>query len=535
MSEAVTMQRVLIIDDEDNIVVLCQHLLELAGFSVVTTTEPVEAIRLLETREIDVLLVDIRMPVMDGFVLAERARILCPEIAVVVMTGYRTVETAIKALRSGVDGLVIKPYELGPEMVEIVRSALEQRRKRESQVSLERIQPVFDLAGSALLETPPSLLEQRLAPAAAAMTQAQCAGVYVSSRAQNDLRLVSGLGNPPGVDHDFWKSAVGISAQSGQPVFQFMGYGSSKSDATGETEDWGWSSFLVAAVKRRKETHIFVAAREAGQPDFLRSDLDLLTIFARQAAVTLENARLFSSLAEIAGRVERSQGTLQRAEKMAVQQRLLPALLHEINMPLQAIKNNLYLAGRGDAPAERMRSYLSTGQKELYRLEQLLQRVLALAQPISTEATTLDMEQLITQVIDYLQLAIKEDGVHVQLNFARPLPGITAVREQIEQVLYHLILNSLDAMRNMSADRNLWIDVSADSRRLFVRIEDDGTGFLKGVEPNLFKPFFTTHQNGTGLGLNVSRKIIEAHGGTIYSVVARHGKGAGMEFTLPLQ
>lgn len=135
---------ILILDDEPGIILLCQRLLERSGFQVFSSTNPVEALQILEEKNTDLLLVDIRMPVMDGFQVIDRARQLHPDLAVVVMTGYGTVETAIEALRRGADGLILKPFE-GNDLVQSVQRAREQSQYKQDQIRLQALRPLFDI------------------------------------------------------------------------------------------------------------------------------------------------------------------------------------------------------------------------------------------------------------------------------------------------------------------------------------------------------------------------------------------------------
>src|SRR5687767_15717045 len=102
---------VLVVDDEPGIALLCNRILNRAGYDVVSETNPRIAIEHLQQKRFDLLVVDIRMPEVDGFDVISRAQMIQPDIAVLVMTGFGTVETAIRALRQGVDGLLLKRSE----------------------------------------------------------------------------------------------------------------------------------------------------------------------------------------------------------------------------------------------------------------------------------------------------------------------------------------------------------------------------------------------------------------------------------------
>ena len=122
---------VLVVDDEAGIALLCNRILSRAGYQVTSLIDPREAIEHLQQKHVDLLLVDIRMPEVDGFDVISRAQLVQPDIAVLVMTGFGTVETAIRALRQGVDGLLLKPFQKSDELVQAVRqAACDARRSR---------------------------------------------------------------------------------------------------------------------------------------------------------------------------------------------------------------------------------------------------------------------------------------------------------------------------------------------------------------------------------------------------------------------
>lgn len=108
---------ILVVDDEPGITRLCERLLRQANYNVTSFTDPLVALKYLEKNKIDLLLVDIRMPEISGFDIISRLHQYQPDAATLVMTGFGTVETAIQALRQGVDGLLLKPFEAGSELI----------------------------------------------------------------------------------------------------------------------------------------------------------------------------------------------------------------------------------------------------------------------------------------------------------------------------------------------------------------------------------------------------------------------------------
>ncbi|MFN2146321.1 MAG: response regulator, partial [Anaerolineales bacterium] len=136
---------IFIIDDEEGIVRLCTRLLNRANYEVDGVSDPAEGVERLRDAKFDLLLVDIRMPGLDGFEVISQARRLQPEIAVVIMTGYGTLETAIRALRQGADGLILKPFEKGGDLVRTVEEALKARREKQEISRLRAIRPLLSI------------------------------------------------------------------------------------------------------------------------------------------------------------------------------------------------------------------------------------------------------------------------------------------------------------------------------------------------------------------------------------------------------
>ena len=144
---------VFVVDDEPGIALLCNRLLTRAGYKVETQTNPREAINYLKENKIDLLLVDIRMPEVDGFEVIQHAQRLQPDAAMLIMTGHGTVETAIRALRQGVDGLILKPFSKGSELVDAVKLALADSQQKRDAARTQALRPLFSVTESLLSET----------------------------------------------------------------------------------------------------------------------------------------------------------------------------------------------------------------------------------------------------------------------------------------------------------------------------------------------------------------------------------------------
>src|SRR5215207_1483588 len=144
---------VLVVDDEPGIALLCDRILKRAGYDVTSETNPHIAIEHLQQKRFDLLLVDIRMPEVDGFDVISRAQMVQPDIAVLVMTGFGTVETAIRALRQGVDGLLLKPFEKSQELLQAARQALSDNQRKRDTARLSALRPLFNVTETLFAET----------------------------------------------------------------------------------------------------------------------------------------------------------------------------------------------------------------------------------------------------------------------------------------------------------------------------------------------------------------------------------------------
>jgi signal transduction histidine kinase len=270
------------------------------------------------------------------------------------------------------------------------------------------------------------------------------------------------------------------------------------------------------------------------QGEFTDEDLELLSSMAATIGIALENARLYTELAEFTRELEKSQAQLVRAEKLAVSGRIAASLAHEINNPLQAIHNCLHLVSRKPTLEESKRQdYLSMAQEEVDRLIDLVQRMLDFYRPSNESPGPVDIEATLDDVLSLAGKRIQHAGVRVHRHTRWRLPPVTGVSNLLKQVFLNITINAVEAM---PGGGELHIETAWDDRcaEASVSFTDTGEGIPVSELAKIFDPFHTTKARGTGLGLSISHGIIERHGGRI-DVRSEVGKGSTFTIRLPAE
>jgi signal transduction histidine kinase len=253
-------------------------------------------------------------------------------------------------------------------------------------------------------------------------------------------------------------------------------------------------------------------------------------VLARQAVVAMENARLYADLRDYVRRVEDSQEALLRAEKMAAAGRLTASIAHEVNNPLQSVQNCLHLAGREDLPREKRQEYFELARNELDRLMKTMQRMLDFYRPGAVKVGQVDILDLLQHVLSLTSQQLGQRHIQVITNLPESLPPIFAVSSQIQQIFFNLILNALDAM---PGGGEIKIRARAVENGIELIFQDSGPGIPEDKRNNIFEPFYSTKEGGTGLGLTVSYNIVTSHGGTL-DLIDGDEPGACFRLFLPM-
>jgi two-component system NtrC family sensor kinase len=300
------------------------------------------------------------------------------------------------------------------------------------------------------------------------------------------------------------------------------------------SEQFGFKSNSILCVPLVIRDHVIGAIELINklEGEFDAEDLELLESMASTVAVALENARLYTELAEFARELERSQSQLVRAERLAATGKLAASLAHEINNPLQAIQNCLHLiTERGSLDEGKRQTYLAMAGEEVQRLIDLVQRMLDFYRPSAESLEDVDVQEALDDVFSLVGKRVQHSRVMVHRDAPAPLPSVQGLPNQLKQVFLNIVINALEAMPDGG---DLYVATGWDQQRREVTIgfTDTGDGIPTSDLASIFDPFYTSKPKGTGLGLAVSHGIIERHGGRI-DVETELGEGSTFTVHLP--
>jgi len=265
-------------------------------------------------------------------------------------------------------------------------------------------------------------------------------------------------------------------------------------------------------------------------------DGHLLPIEDSAAPITDDAGRLIGAVLVFhdASRERNFQNVLRRTEKLAAAARLAATVSHEINNPLEAIGNLIFLARTNPDAPEKVIAQLQLVEQELARVSHITRQTLGFYRE-STSPSSVHIPTLVESVLTLYSNKLQVKQIQVQLGF-EACPPITGLAGEIQQLVSNIISNAIDAV---PVSGTLKIDASpvklADGESIRLKIEDDGPGIAPENLKRIFEPFFTTKKDvGTGLGLWVCKEIAERHGGSVH-VESKNGNGAkGAIFTVLL-
>jgi PAS domain S-box-containing protein len=235
-------------------------------------------------------------------------------------------------------------------------------------------------------------------------------------------------------------------------------------------------------------------------------------------------------------RLRQVQADLAHLSRVTTMGELTASLAHEIRQPISAAVTNaktcLRWLGRDEPDVAEACEAASRVVKDVTRAADIIGRISSLFKKGALQRELVDVNELIREMIVLLRSEANRYSISIGTELAEDLPKVMADRVQLQQVLMNLMLNGIDAMKETTGGGELSIKSEACDAQLMISVSDTGAGLPPEQADQIFKAFFTTKDKGTGMGLPISRSIIESHGGRLWAN-ADSARGATFQFTLP--
>jgi signal transduction histidine kinase/DNA-binding NarL/FixJ family response regulator len=533
MSEQYPKPTVLVVDDHEPAAEMVSNLFTIRGYNVTAVNSGQEALQTARQQDFDLILLDIMMPGMDGYqVLNElRSNPITADIPVIFITAKDEPTDVEQGLRLGADDYVTKPLK-PRELFARVQNKLEartlQRTLKRRTTDLEALLRVSEALNNQL-----ELDELLNVVLYLVLDLLPCQAVFFHHLLENrDIPAEYSLQRD---------ETERISLPFGQLLERF----SEEPYINWEAGDW---DNLIAmsgmSINLQHGEHLHGVLTVLGKQSFDEHHLRIFEAIGRQVTLAVRNAELYAQEVENAERLEEmveertaelrsAQELLIRAEKLAAAGRLAAGIAHEINNPLQPIRVNLELMQEDVEAGNPIHlEDITEALRSVKRISRIVERLQEFTRKRSDEMP--DMESLplagvVQDVVTLSRTYAKKSGVNIQLQLDDDT-YIYGNRDQLEQVFLNLILNAQAAMPDGGA---IHISSKIADDKVVMHFTDTGEGIPPELISTIFEPFFSTKDDGSGLGLFISYGIMQNHNGSI-DVESAVGKGTTFSLTFPL-
>jgi PAS domain S-box-containing protein len=282
--------------------------------------------------------------------------------------------------------------------------------------------------------------------------------------------------------------------------------------------------------------------------DGMRKDGSIVPLDISLVEFSIDGANYFTGIVrDVSLRKQQEQQEKEHLEELAHVTRLClvgemgSGIAHEVNQPLTAIANYaqacLRFIGAEKPDMDQLGEILFKIHQQALRAGQIIHRMKDFVSHRKIYRVDIDINSLIEDAAGLCTNDFKRNNIKMELDLAKNIPDATLDDVQIEQVLINLIRNSIDALKGMplKTQRHILIQSRLKSlNQIEVRVNDNGTGIDEAHKDKILSPFFTTKPSGMGMGLSISRSIIEAHNGTL-NFTSKPDEGAAFYFTLPVK
>jgi len=524
-------EKILIADDEAHVLSLCKRIIEKEGYQVTAVQNGYQAVEIAQQERFDLFLTDIQMPQLDGLETAQLVRELIPDIVCVVMTGYGTMERAIKAIQLGFTEFVEKPFK-PQDLTRAINRALEKERLRRENIRLNALVPLFEVTKQLMSNIVPEELARQVIEIACQELKADI-GILLLYGRDHHLHVVAQIGIderrlPEPLIRDLLdhreQVLICVDDQEGGQEQACRLVALELATALGVVH-----LIFNPLLAMDAPVGALIAAQSDSTARFATGDLEFLSVLCGQAAIALQNARYFDD-------IQRAYKELQRVDHMKSE--FINIAAHELRTPLAI------LLGHADLLVEEVedpsiKARLKIIVRNAMRLRELINALLDMRMLESGEQrvkiVTFALDELIREVLQDVGSFATDKKLDLSLSIPENLPPISSDRQKVQIALGNLIRN---AIKFTQPGGKIGIDVQDQGSEVWISVWDTGVGIPEEEIENIFRPFYqvedslTREHDGIGLGLAITKGMIELCGGRIW-VESKLNEGSRFTFSLP--
>jgi signal transduction histidine kinase/CheY-like chemotaxis protein len=524
-------EKVLVVDDEPDVLQLCKRILRSDGYQISRASSGQQAVDLARRERFDLLLTDMKMPGINGLNAFQTIRTFNPDLAGVVMTGYGTMQTAIEALRLGLDGFVTKPF--APEdLRSAISEALDKQRLRREHARLNALVPLYEVSRAFMTTMDLDALLQLIVNTSSQATGADRCSLMLLQPETGELVVRAAVGLPSTVittaRERIGQGIAGYVAQTHQTLLlndptqvppqvrEVM--------ARGEVK----SALSVPMIVRTKLIGVLNLSKLHSTPPFSEGDRDLVNILASQAAIAIDNATLFNE-------IQRAYRELQELDRLKSE--FINIASHELRTPLAVVR--AYAELTETETNDTGRDFLTILEQSVDQMEAIVNDMVNLEHlergAATLQMTLLDLAELIRQVSQRFIPLVHAKQQHLAVNLPQSLPLIPGDWRKLDLVIANLLSN---AVKFTPPEGRIEVRAWTESEHVVVAVVDTGIGIPAEVQERVFDRFYqvqaslTREHGGLGIGLSIVKGMVELHRGRVW-LESTPGVGSTFYFSLP--
>ena len=489
-----TRSPILYVDDTVEQRYAMRRILETEGFDVLEAGRGYEALALAQ-ENISLAVIDVRLPDMSGYDLSHQIKERKPHLPVLqVSASFSDPVLRTAGFSGGADAYIAQPVHPS-ELVSLIRRMLITSEAEEALRFLAAVGPRL----TSTLSLPAEL--EVICNAMTPQFTNRCT-IYLSESARH-----------PGT---FWPE--------GPPARPDL-YERMRKQATEECILMLDSRCIIAPLLATERSLGAIAFELNQDREYTATDCILASDLASRCGLALQNCILFTS-------EQATRSALIQAEKLATAGRMSAAISHEINNPLEALTNLLYIIECSPEGTPSIKEIAKTALGEVERLAHITRQSLGFYRELRTP-TTLNLSQSVSDTVDLYKKRIIDKQIDLRLDLD-PSILMLGIKGEIRQVISNLLVNAMEATHEGG---QINVTTSTRDNLALLTIKDNGPGIRKEHLERIFEPFFSTKQGtGTGLGLWITESIIEKHEGKVHvttqSEPQNHGTAFEIEFPL---